>query len=402
MLRMMRGFIVLAAIFFALAVQAQDFAAVKQAAEQGDAKSQFKLGMMYDEGQGMAQDYAEAMKWFRKAAEQGDVSAQIYLGLMYSGGLGVAKDYAETVKWYRKAAEQGDANAQGILGAMYSAGLGVAQDYAEAMKWYRKAAEQGDASAQGILGSMYAEGQGVAQDYAEAMKWYRKAAEQGDANAQFNLGLMHAEGQGVVQDYAEAMKWYRKAAEQGYKDAQVALEAMGNLSSPAAQQDPNSLELFRVKLKNATRAQVRAAFKKSPLQIEREEDNYGVDFYRSSAALEGSSQLAMGYTDKGQFAYAEYTFPSHMDTQQVQRVVDMVAAKYGKPGKFSGSGGLGEVKAIWQKGQNMSIKVYRGWLDTTTYLRFSDSGAEKQMNAEIEAEKAAKTRRKAASQTQAF
>jgi uncharacterized protein len=56
---------------------------------------------------------------------------------MYAQGLGVEQDYAEAVKWYRKAADQGVTAAQSNLGLMYAQGLGVAQDYAEAVKWYR-------------------------------------------------------------------------------------------------------------------------------------------------------------------------------------------------------------------------------------------------------------------------
>ena len=78
---------------------------------------------------------------------------------MYGNGRGVAQDYAEAVKWYRLAAEQGDASAQSKLGAMYANGQGVAQDYAEAVKWYRRAAEQGVAIAQTILGLMYGNGE---------------------------------------------------------------------------------------------------------------------------------------------------------------------------------------------------------------------------------------------------
>ncbi len=62
---------------------------------------------MYDNGEGVPQDYAEAVKWYRLAAEQGDASAQYNLGIMYINGKGVPQDYAEAVKWYRLAAEQG-------------------------------------------------------------------------------------------------------------------------------------------------------------------------------------------------------------------------------------------------------------------------------------------------------
>jgi len=274
-----------------------------------------------------------------------------------------------------------------------------AQDF-ETLK---RKAEQGDAVAQYNLGVMYADGEGVAQNDAEAVQWFRKAAEQGLAGAQFNLGQMYRLGRGVVQSDAEAVQWYRKAAEQGHGDAQKVLAALKNQTTPAAQGSSGAVELFGARLKNATRTQLRTAFGNSPLQAKREQDEYWVDLYNSGAALEGSSQLAVGYTHaEGQFAYAEYTFPSHMDTQQVQRVVEMVAAKYGKPGKFSGSVGLGNVEAVWQRGKDVTIKVYRGWPDTTTYLRFSDRDAEGRMNAEMKANDAAQTRQKAKAQSGAF
>jgi uncharacterized protein len=47
----------------------------------------------------------------------------------------VAQDYNEAVKWYRKAAEQGNAPAQSNLGFMYENGHGVAQDFVQALMW---------------------------------------------------------------------------------------------------------------------------------------------------------------------------------------------------------------------------------------------------------------------------
>ena len=127
---------------------------------------------------------AEAVKECRRAAEQGDAAAQSNLGLMYDEGRGVAQDYTEALKWYRRAADQGNATAQYNLGAMYEEGQGVPQDDTEAVKWFRRAADQGDADAQYNLGLMYDKGRGVSQDDAEALKWYRRAADQGNADAQ--------------------------------------------------------------------------------------------------------------------------------------------------------------------------------------------------------------------------
>ena len=66
---------------------------------------------MFHTGQGVAQDYAEAIRWYRLAAAQGDADAQFNLGLMFEKGQDVAKDKAEAIRWYRLAAAQGDADA---------------------------------------------------------------------------------------------------------------------------------------------------------------------------------------------------------------------------------------------------------------------------------------------------
>lgn len=132
-------------------------------------------------------DYAVAILCYRLAAERGNAEAQHNLGLLYESGLGVEQNYREAAQWYRQAAEQGDADAQASLGVLHETGDGVAQNYAEAAQWYRKAADQGDASAQNNLGWLYETGHGVTRSKTEALKWYRQAAVQGDARAKDNL-----------------------------------------------------------------------------------------------------------------------------------------------------------------------------------------------------------------------
>ena len=217
-IKLIRGCFGVIALCLALLAQAQDFETLKREAQQGNADAQYILGMIYAQGRGVAQDYAEAETWWRKAAQQGDGYAKLALEPLK---LAQASQDFEAVK---RAAEQGNATAQNNLAKMYARGFGVAQDDAEAIKWFRKAARQGMADAQGNLGLMYADGQGVKPSDAEAVKWLRKAATQGDANAQFNLGWMLAHGQGVARNKAEAMKWYRKAAGQGHQLAQNVID----------------------------------------------------------------------------------------------------------------------------------------------------------------------------------
>ncbi|KAJ3332397.1 hypothetical protein HDU93_009107 [Gonapodya sp. JEL0774] len=198
----------------------------RKAADQGLDIAQYSLGLCYKNGEGVAEDFGEAVKWLMKAADQGLGIARYSLGLRYYNGEGVAKDFGEAVKWWRKAADQGVKEAQDHLGLSYKNGEGVAKDFGEAVKWWRKAAEQGHADAQYCLGLSYYYGEGVAKDFGEAVKWWRKAADQGHADAQNRLGFRYYNGEGVAKDFGEAVKWFRKAADQGHPEAIRALQGL--------------------------------------------------------------------------------------------------------------------------------------------------------------------------------
>src|SRR5271168_3718412 len=82
---------------------------LRELADHGNARAQFKLGKLYDDGRGVAKSDAEALRWYRLSAEQGEADAQYNLGVMHVVGQGIAKDDAEAAKWFGKAAEQGHA-----------------------------------------------------------------------------------------------------------------------------------------------------------------------------------------------------------------------------------------------------------------------------------------------------
>jgi TPR repeat protein len=178
-------------------------------------------------------DYATALREWKPLAEQGDPNARHILGLLYYEGQGVPQDFKEAVRWFLLAAGQGLANAQFKLGNMYEQGQGVPQDFKEAVTWYRLAAEQGLADAQSSLGLMYDKGKGVAQDYRQAAKWYTLAAKQGNGGAQNNLGVMYVKGHGVVQDTVYAYMWWNIAASSGDKLASKNRDIIAEGMTPA-------------------------------------------------------------------------------------------------------------------------------------------------------------------------
>jgi TPR repeat protein len=79
-------------------------------------KAQDGIAFMFYQGEGVPQDYTEAVGWYRKAADQGYAKAQYDLGYMYYYGQGVPQDRAEGKRLFHEAAEQGDENAQRALG----------------------------------------------------------------------------------------------------------------------------------------------------------------------------------------------------------------------------------------------------------------------------------------------
>jgi hypothetical protein len=123
-----------------------------------------------------ADDVATALRIARPLAEQGDARAQTLIGLIFHLGREVPRDESEARRWFLRAAEQGDPDAPSYLGRIHYEGRGVPQDYVEAAKWYRLAAERNNPTAQYNLGIMYWNGKGVERDKISAHVWFNLAS----------------------------------------------------------------------------------------------------------------------------------------------------------------------------------------------------------------------------------
>ena len=169
----------------------------------------------FDKGLTAAQngDFAAAFKEWKPLAEQGLAKAQFNLGVMYEYGDGVPQDYKEAVRLYRLAAEQGFARAQFNLGVMYEYGHAVPQDYTKAVRLYRLAAEQGFADAQYNLGTFYGNGTGVVQDFVYAHMWLNIAASNGVDKG----NKKEIERKLTTSDISEAQKLARECVKKNYK-----------------------------------------------------------------------------------------------------------------------------------------------------------------------------------------
>jgi TPR repeat protein len=154
-----------------------------------------------------AGDYGRALSLWRSQAEAGNAQAQENVGLLYQAGKGVAQNDAEAVRWFRLAAQKGLADAEFNLAECYAAGQGVAKDQTAANALYAKAADKGHAGAEFKMGVLLRTGTDLENQLLNAAEWFKKAADQGFVPAQVDLAVMFADGQGVQQDDVEALKW---------------------------------------------------------------------------------------------------------------------------------------------------------------------------------------------------
>ena len=134
--------LILLASTLALAQTPSDIARLKIEAGHGNTVSQFWLGVAYESGKGVQQDYKEALRWLAKSAKQGNADAQNMIGVMFEDGEGVPINYARAAKWYRAACENrpdrgGAGQGCNNLGLLYLDGHGVTQSRVEAYKYFK-------------------------------------------------------------------------------------------------------------------------------------------------------------------------------------------------------------------------------------------------------------------------
>jgi TPR repeat protein len=158
-----------------------NFAALNKKALGGDTRSQLRLGIAFEFGQGVDQNLVEAMHWYRIAADRGDPIAQTNLGYFYETGVGVPANPAEAANWYLRAAVSGFVRAQFNLGTLYLRGAGVERNDEAAAHWISEAADAGCPTAMAALGHLYADGVGVPRDEQKARELIQKAAKKDDS-----------------------------------------------------------------------------------------------------------------------------------------------------------------------------------------------------------------------------
>lgn len=167
------------------------FAAFTEAAEQGHAVAQWKVGKMYADGEGIPEDDYKAFQMFSQIADAHAednpyspvarvvADAFVNLGNYYKDGIAdsiIKPDFSRALDLFTHAATYfGDADAQYQLARMYLDGSGVTPDASRAARWLNLAARKNHVGAQATLGDMLIYGHGVRAMPIEGYMWLQVA-----------------------------------------------------------------------------------------------------------------------------------------------------------------------------------------------------------------------------------
>lgn len=155
-----------------------------EAAGSGDPQALFEIGARYTDGRGGVEaDSKQAAHWYELAADRGFAPAEYRLGSLYEKGNGVPRDMAKAIALYKSAADAGNASAMHNLAVLEASGAAGTADYKAAIAWFTKAADLGIADSQFNLAILYARGNGTPQNLEESYKWFAVAAKGGDKDA---------------------------------------------------------------------------------------------------------------------------------------------------------------------------------------------------------------------------
>ena len=162
------------------------------------------------------QRYAEAMALYGQACSAGSGAACMNIGVLYEDGHGVAKNFLRAASLYSEACTKGSAEACNLLGFMCETGVfGVARDYPQAMALYSRSCNAGNPNGCEGLGTIYRFGEGVPKDERKAEMFDLEACNMGSAGS----CVTAAESLEKGGSFSEARRLYQKACSMGAKYA---------------------------------------------------------------------------------------------------------------------------------------------------------------------------------------
>lgn len=190
----------------------------------------------------------EAAAASRAAAEAGDIRAQYTLGVLLALGLIPGGEASEAIDWYRRVAEQGDVESKFNLGQLYFTGA-EPRDVSERVRdgWVERLSRLGQPTTPLRVGGDFPMGSaGLAADATEAFRWFSAAAEGGHVMAWRRLAEMRLKGEGSERSLAHAHMWFSLLAERRLGNSGVWLTTVrGEMTEAEVAESARLLDAFR-------------------------------------------------------------------------------------------------------------------------------------------------------------
>jgi TPR repeat protein len=206
---------------------------LRQAVESENPYAAYFLGKLYEKGQHVLQNTAEAVRLYTLSAEQDNDCAAYRLGKLFLGGGGVLKDVEAAIRWLTFAADRKNQFAEYAIGILYLKGEDVPKNVPMALEYLKRSANQGNQFAQYRLGKVYLMDGDVPKDMQAALRYLTAAAEQGNQYAQYTLGKLYLMGKDVPKDKEAAVRWFTLSAAQGNLYAQFFLGHIDEFKDPS-------------------------------------------------------------------------------------------------------------------------------------------------------------------------
>ena len=224
-----------------------------RAIEAGSVRATYNLAIFWGEAhEGFGPDPARKRALAEKAIAQGYLHADNLIGDMFYNGEGVAQDYAQAVLHYRRAADKGSFIGLRQLGYAYYHGHGLPEDVRLSAHYLQRAVEAGDKTGIPDLAWLYEGNDGIEQDLLKSYLLYKRGVEMGDARAHFELGLFMAyDGYaGFWHDPVKGLGYCQRGVEMGYDTVdRTAAADCAEVAEGLSTEDRTAADLFQASLR---------------------------------------------------------------------------------------------------------------------------------------------------------
>lgn len=206
----------------------------------GHSKSQYILGDLYLNGDGVIKNTTKAVELFQSAADSKIPEAINALGWLYATGTGVKRNTQTAKKYYQQASELNLPDAQYNLAELLISGIAGDKDIIEATHWYIQAANNNHVDSQIALGKLYSANQPTV-----SFNWHKKAADNGHPDSQFQTGWLYLKGIGTPSNPDNSYHYFLKSANQGHIEAMYRAGSLQYEGFGTVRNRPKGLELMK-------------------------------------------------------------------------------------------------------------------------------------------------------------